>query len=70
MKAYKFEEGKTYGNWHSSIKHTVIKRTPCYVTFAGGLRRKIQTVRLDSETVTECVKFHACGLNAYAACEY
>ena len=69
MTAYKFEEGKTYGNWISSIERTVIKRTPCYVTFKGGLRKKVETVKLDKETATEIIKFPVKEFNVYAAAE-
>lgn len=69
MKAYKFEEGKSYGNWGNGLKRRVIKRTPCYVTFEGGLRKKIETMRLDSETVTEIIKSPVRGHNVYAEAE-
>lgn len=69
MEFCKFEEGKAYGNWNSSLKRRVIKRTPCYVTFEGGMRKKIETKKLDPWTMTETVKPHVGGLNVYAACE-
>jgi hypothetical protein len=67
---YCFEVGHTYGNWQSALTRTVIARTAHYVTFNGGMRKRVTTV-LIGDRRTEVVAYRTTpGLNVYAACIY
>ena len=51
----KFEVGKSYGNGRNSLSRKVIARTACYVTFEGGMRKRIHVITKSGET-TEYVQ--------------
>ena len=64
---YTFEAGKTYGNWVSDLKRTVVKRTKCYVTFKGGMKKRIRTRKIgDEETEYIPARFKEFGVWAAA----
>ncbi len=66
---YTFEAGKTYGNWVSGLKRTVVKRTKCYVTFKGGTTKRIHTRKIDDEE-TEYIPARFKEFRIWAAAEY
>lgn len=68
-KMYTFEAGKSYGNWTSSLKRTVVKRTKCYVTFNGGIKKRIRTKKIGDEE-TEYIPARFREFVVLAAAEY
>ena len=51
----RFETGHVYGNWHSTLTRRVVSRTACYVTFEGGLRKRVRVSNLGDGTYSEVV---------------
>lgn len=66
---YAFEAGKSYGNWTSSLKQTVVKRTKCYVTFNDGTKKRIRTKKIGDEE-TEYIPARFREFVVWAAAEY
>lgn len=66
---YTFEAGKTYGNWVSGLKRTVVKRTKCYVVFKGGMKKRIRTRKIGDEE-TEYIPARFKEFIVWAAAEW
>lgn len=66
---YAFEVGKTYGNWVSGLKRTVIARTKCYITLDGGITKRIRYRKIDDKE-TEYIPSQFEDLRIYAMAQY
>lgn len=51
----RFEAGHAYGNWYNTLTRRVVSRTACYVTFEGGLRKRVRVSNLGDGTYSEVV---------------